>query len=268
MALIKCPECNKEDVSSYATVCPNCGFPIKDNAIKTASQENLKYDTVFYWGNYQISPMRFDNGLLDGSAGVHNFGNAAKYDYHVEDKQLYINVYGKEEHWTITPDYILSNESKLNGEFIDINSFGGSFSHPTSLSSPELGTDYYTFFPDGRYADIRIKNSYNGLYLQEKDLVAVFVREKPHCFVIYNNEIYEQAYFAPHRIEEVKNLFEKVKKLAENSLHTNSVKCPYCQSTNTKKISSIKRTASFGFFGFGSSKVGKQWHCNSCGSDF
>ena len=29
MALIKCPECGRE-ISSTATECPNCGFPIEE----------------------------------------------------------------------------------------------------------------------------------------------------------------------------------------------------------------------------------------------
>ena len=36
---------------------------------------------------------------------------------------------------------------------------------------------------------------------------------------------------------------------------SNSVKCPYCKSTNTKKIGVVSRSTSFGLFGFGSSKV-------------
>lgn len=47
-----------------------------------------------------------------------------------------------------------------------------------------------------------------------------------------------------------------------------TITCPYCQSTNTKKIGVVSRSTSFSLFGFGSSKVGKQWHCNSCKSDF
>ena len=46
------------------------------------------------------------------------------------------------------------------------------------------------------------------------------------------------------------------------------IACPYCQSTNTEKLDVIDRGVSFGLFGFASSKVGKQWHCNSCKSDF
>ena len=46
------------------------------------------------------------------------------------------------------------------------------------------------------------------------------------------------------------------------------VKCPYCSSTDTSKISVMGRVVSTGFFGLGSKKVGKQFHCNKCGADF
>lgn len=48
----------------------------------------------------------------------------------------------------------------------------------------------------------------------------------------------------------------------------NTIKCPYCQSTNVTKISTAGRVVSVGLFGLGSSKIGKQWHCKKCGSDF
>lgn len=47
------------------------------------------------------------------------------------------------------------------------------------------------------------------------------------------------------------------------------VKCPYCQSTNTKKISNVSKAGSVAVFGvFAAGKVSKQWHCNNCKSDF
>lgn len=48
-----------------------------------------------------------------------------------------------------------------------------------------------------------------------------------------------------------------------------TVKCPYCGSTNTKKIgfgTKAAHTALFGVFAVG--KVSKEWHCNNCKSDF
>ena len=48
----------------------------------------------------------------------------------------------------------------------------------------------------------------------------------------------------------------------------NQVHCPYCNSTNVNKISGSKKAASIIGFGILSNKIGKQWHCNSCKSDF
>lgn len=50
---------------------------------------------------------------------------------------------------------------------------------------------------------------------------------------------------------------------------TIKIECPYCHSTNTKKISTsskVSKVALFGIFSIG--KVTKQWHCNNCKSDF
>ena len=46
MALIECPECNKE-VSDRAISCPHCGFPIADIQ-KTESQHTVKVNNKIY----------------------------------------------------------------------------------------------------------------------------------------------------------------------------------------------------------------------------
>lgn len=48
-----------------------------------------------------------------------------------------------------------------------------------------------------------------------------------------------------------------------------TVECPYCHSTNTKKISITSKVGSVALFGiFAAGKVAKEWHCNNCKSDF
>lgn len=47
-----------------------------------------------------------------------------------------------------------------------------------------------------------------------------------------------------------------------------TVSCPYCHSNNVKKVGTSGRLLSVFTFGLASGKVGKQWHCRSCGSDF
>ena len=46
------------------------------------------------------------------------------------------------------------------------------------------------------------------------------------------------------------------------------VPCPYCKSTNTEKISTVSRAVSVSLVGAASGKIGKQWHCKNCGSNF
>lgn len=46
------------------------------------------------------------------------------------------------------------------------------------------------------------------------------------------------------------------------------ITCPYCHATNIRKIGIVSRSISAGIFGLGSKKIGKQWHCDHCGSDF
>ena len=46
------------------------------------------------------------------------------------------------------------------------------------------------------------------------------------------------------------------------------ITCPYCKATNIRKIGVVSRSISAGIFGLGSKKIGKQWHCDHCGSDF
>ena len=45
-------------------------------------------------------------------------------------------------------------------------------------------------------------------------------------------------------------------------------KCPTCQSTDIKKVSTMSKASSVALWGLFSQKVKKQWHCNNCGSEW
>ena len=53
-----------------------------------------------------------------------------------------------------------------------------------------------------------------------------------------------------------------------SSSNSVSVTCPYCSSTNTKKITATSKAVNTALFGIFGTKRHKQWHCNKCGSDF
>lgn len=78
------------------------------------------------------------------------------------------------------------------------------------------------------------------------------------------------------KAEDVKEV--KHPEILDNSSHVigtvpstskNQVACPYCKSTDCKKITNTSKavhTAIFGIFSIG--RNSKNYHCNKCGSDF
>ena len=61
--------------------------------------------------------------------------------------------------------------------------------------------------------------------------------------------------------------FENIK--PANTINKPVVKCPYCGSTNTKKITSVSKVAHAVTFGLLSiNKITKEWYCNKCKSNF
>lgn len=74
--------------------------------------------------------------------------------------------------------------------------------------------------------------------------------------------------FTQLEIERQENIRkQQIKEIAQRNT-TLTITCPYCQSTNTKKISGTSRWLSTGLFGLSSKKIGKQFHCNNCKADF
>ncbi|MCM1330674.1 MAG: hypothetical protein NC253_14710 [Ruminococcus sp.] len=84
-----------------------------------------------------------------------------------------------------------------------------------------------------------------------------------------NDEEYEQQkekwYIVQEPIRQKEE--EKRRKWIEEK-EKSKVHCPYCNSTNIAKIGTLKRAVSVGVFRLTSKKIGKQWHCNHCKSDF
>lgn len=81
-------------------------------------------------------------------------------------------------------------------------------------------------------------------------------------YIINNPEFSEEARKARLCEKRKQDLYRPISK------KPNRVKCPYCRSENVKKITVAGRAVSVGVFGIASGKIGKQWHCNKCKSDF
>lgn len=59
----------------------------------------------------------------------------------------------------------------------------------------------------------------------------------------------------------------KGKKLREPRNHS-YIKCPYCNSRKVVKLTTFDRASSIILVGAASGKLGKQWHCHNCDSNF
>lgn len=91
----------------------------------------------------------------------------------------------------------------------------------------------------------------------------------PSCGKTYNE--FANLYYCPkcrYRLKKLEERPEPSTPPIQSQPSKPTITCPYCQSTNTKKISGTSRWMSTGIFGLASGKIGKQWRCTDCKSDF
>ncbi len=55
---------------------------------------------------------------------------------------------------------------------------------------------------------------------------------------------------------------------SSKATNDNTPKCPYCNSTNVKKITGTERAVSVGMLGLFSKKLNKSFKCKNCGGTF
>lgn len=90
-------------------------------------------------------------------------------------------------------------------------------------------------------------------------------------YIISSSEFNQYLY--DHRDTDLFNQRMREKELLEHGMavlegKNKKVTCPYCSSTRCSRISILGRMVSFEFWGLASNKLGKQWHCDDCGSNF
>lgn len=58
------------------------------------------------------------------------------------------------------------------------------------------------------------------------------------------------------------------KRKIQEEIESKKPHCPFCNSTNLKKIGAGSRLLSVGTLGLAGAKMGKTYHCNNCKADF
>lgn len=83
--------------------------------------------------------------------------------------------------------------------------------------------------------------------------------------IVRRDKAFPESYTPEYALLDPSVLFGST--VSSNSVSV--VKCPYCNSGNTKRISITSKAVNTALFGmFSVSRNSKNYHCNSCGADF
>lgn len=203
----------------------------------------MKYDVPYE----KLGPGNLDFGFLEkffiAKEGKRLYKLHPEYKYLNEDpwlkseREFYQSVV-----FAYMVDCILKNHSELRQNYQErINS---NVELAKLMPKKGAGEKFYSLINDTFlrwYKD----------YLREQADPGILAREKAQRDKELQDSINQHAAFA--RMEE------------ERHPH---VECPYCKSTNTEKISTVSRAVSVSLVGAASGKIGKQWHCKNCNSNF
>lgn len=260
MALIKCPECDKE-ISDKSPACIHCGFPLgllkkqTEPEVTKIKDDNIKKITVN--NNAATSPNSYSLELLDYGNKKTPVALALKNTLKMKDIDALELVasapcylFRDKPECEIMPiiekldalpvKYNLYVDGKLTSYTKKIMCPNcSSFIEETSRACPICGFDgigsYLLKLERDKQAKIKdYTHDYEPIIPKEN---AKNVPKYPTC---------QSTNITPS--ESVKNV----------------PKCPTCQSTDIKRISALSKAGSVFMWGLLSQKVKKQWHCNNC----
>ena len=260
MALIKCPECGKE-ISDKALACIHCGFPLSsiDNESKTqtveggvtAKKEESVPDEKGYsrelldYGSKKVqvaSILKRTLNLKDVEA-LELVANTPSYLFRGKQEHIILPIIQKLDSLPVEYKLYLDGQLKRHKNKSEINK-------PESISS--------TYKTDSYIKKIKCPNC--------SSFIAETSRVCPECgydaisSYLLQLEREKQAkyidYTYNHNVNSIDNNMKNVPK------------CPTCQSTDLKKVSTASKVGSVIIWGLLSQKVKKQWHCNNCGYEW
>ena len=237
MALIKCPECGRENVSDSAEACPGCGYGIRKHfeRINNQNKQTMIEERDIIKPISNISDKDKET-FKKYTKNIYTGDNAISRDRQYTIKRLEKEL--ADEIRTKTIAVIAAIISSVLCVICYVNSSDGS-----------LGVLIAIFFGVTLFCIV-------GLYMSmgSTEQMRINLRIAKEDYNKYLRDIEEE---------------NKREILHMQMKEDNQVKCPYCGSYKTTKISSFAKGVSVAVFGiYAAGKVSKQWHCNKCGSEF
>lgn len=225
MALVKCPECGRENVSNTASMCPGCGYDLKSH-FSIELQEN--------------SPAH---------APVSDHTESIKNEAIIQPENAAPSL-SDEEANKKRIQYLESKIQASKKESIISGSIAGvalCFFIAVALTGGNVWLGFVCFWT-AVLSGIAFYSSYSDFATCKKDIHLI------------NTNIEEYNKVREQRIEEAKKALTALAKRQE----LNHPKCPHCGSNNTQRISTMNRATSVATVGLASSKIGKQYECKNC----
>ena len=240
MALVKCPECGKENISDTAAACPVCGFGIAEYFEMQHEKESLALKKQEALSEAQA---RYEKEL-------HNIENM-KCPY----KPSFISILTQGSKGIV---------STIAGVCAIIFAVLGIVSICIDIDNlSDMLLYWCIIFVFGAIAYINIKDSKRQCdseinridnWESYKDGLRRAAKQQNDASVAYIEKTY---------VYTAKKPVESVPVVAAQPKPTGLV-CPVCGSRNVKRIDVVSRAISVELAGLASSKIGKQYECKSC----
>lgn len=246
MALIKCPECGRENVSSTAESCPNCGFGIKAHFDKLEQQ---RIDKLFQKqkeeiqnarkAEAEIKYMEYSGEVKRQQSEIDNINEPQKPHFF---KLLF------DKHWALLTCLIMLGPMLV---FLFCYTAGvDSFILVLYIALGVLASPIYLII---LIAEFRAELS---IYKKELKLFNTdrkeWQRQKEQKKADIETRYRQQAKYDIER------------KYNPPAPNTNTIKCPMCGNTDIEKITTMDRSFSIAMVGMASGKIGKQYKCKKC----
>ena len=271
MALIKCPECGKE-ISELSENCIGCGFPISKFLSKQKANEeiqsiDIKCDceairntfTEFRNSYIALSNMKIDiNHIKDI---VKNFDKriaVLSIDAQKEARGKFVESFCMGICENSNLDVLNFSDIKSICDIINIKGIPEqSITNITNIIFEySKAHKTYELYPlSWLMGQILIIGSD-----ADKNIIELILERTNSSGNVMKDDVMDIIHRLDNRYSNSIDNEEKATQFVP--------KCPTCQSTNIKKVSTASKAGSVFMWGLLSQKVKKQWHCNNCGYEW
>lgn len=239
MALIKCPECGRENVSDSAEACPNCGYGVKAHFERLKKEEKNRRKEEKRKSLEEKRKLEHKKMLQE-----HPEMAQAIKDKEYEDEQAQKDA--------LVRRLQIQKKAEIKAQIgATIWAIVWTIICIWSFSASEEGSL-------GLLIVIAFFCAAGGWAMFVMTIESVAQMERDIRTASRSVEEYQKVLDARLAYSQMQS--EKLK--SEEALK--HPKCPNCGSTNTQIISTLNRAVSISTVGLASSKIGKQYECKKC----